>query len=191
MALVMALWGILAFLAVEVCVFLPLYIVGIPMAWCASRWVPMVPGPSRIFPERQILAYRWRWIDWWVGNYEDGAAPEGWTAFRWFLRNPVCNLRFTPIISTVPGPDTRRVGSVDEIPPDGAPGWFLAWRGPYVGFRWQCRTWGVWLGWKVNPRDARFIAPDDYRRWGLGTACQVMRFGPQSDTVQPPSRLSP
>lgn len=181
-ACLMALWGLLTFLMVEVCIFLPLFILGIPLAWWASRHAATHETPSRLYPQRTILAYDSRLLDAWVGNYEDGCKPvfDWWpeekTAFAWFLRNPVCNLRFAPIISTRPSPNTQWVGSTDAVPADGVPGWFIAWSGPYVGFLWQNTRWGVWVGWKINPRDARMIPADDYRRGGLGTAMQIMRF---------------
>ncbi len=170
-----AAWGLVSWLVVEVLIFLPLYIIGLPLAWWAQDGGRVIEVPSRLYPERTVRAYANPVLNWWIGNYEDGIEPEGYTPFRWFVRNPVCNLRFTPIISTLPSTATRWVGSVDAIPPDGAPGWFIAASGPYVGFRWQCRTWGVWLGWKLNPADARGT-PNDYRKFGIGTACQIMRF---------------
>ncbi|HUW11530.1 MAG TPA: hypothetical protein VM537_17495 [Anaerolineae bacterium] len=170
-----ALWGLVSWLAVEVVIFLPLYIFGLPLAWWAQDGARTVEVPSRLYPERAVLAYANPILNWWIGNYEDGVAPEGYSPFRWFVRNPVCNLRFTPVISTLPSPDVDWVGSVGEIPPDGTPGWFLAHAGPYVGFRWQRTTWGVWIGWKINPRDAAGPC-NDYRRFGLGTACQLLRF---------------
>ena len=174
----MALWGLLTWLLVEVVVFLvflPLYVVGLPLAWAAGRWAKTVPATSICDSGRLITAYTNPLLDWWVGNYEDGVQPPGYTAFAWFVRNPVCNLRFAPVISTLPSLDTRWVGNVNEIPPDGTPGWFLAWAHGYVGFRWQCASWGVWAGWKLNPADASGPCTD-YRRFGLGTAAQILRF---------------
>ena len=174
-ALLMALWGLVTWLAVEVCIFMPLYLVGLPVAYAAQLWAPKVLAPSRLYPDRTITGYQWAWLDAWIGNWEDGIAPEGYTALAWFMRNPVCNLRFAPVISTLPSLHTLYVGNVATIPPDGSPGWFLAWAGGYVGFRWQCSSWGVWLGWKINPADASGPCTD-YRRFGIGTACQLLRF---------------
>jgi len=179
-AALMALWGLVFFLAVEVAIFLPLYVLGIPAAWAAARWARVIVVPSMMDADRPIFAYANSLLNWWLGNYEDGIRPEfSWwqdkTAFQWFLRNPVCNLRFTPWISTLPSPGTRFIGS-DQVEPDGTPCHFLAWSGPFVGYRYQNTTWGVWFGWKINPRDARFVSTDDYRRWGIGTAAQIMRF---------------
>ena len=179
-AAIMALWGLIFFLLVEVCIFLPLYLVGLPVAYCASRWAATKTVPSRLYPDRQILAYANPVLDWWVGNYEDGCAPvfDWWhgSGFAWFLRNPVCNLRFAPLISTKPDPvNVHWIGS-NAVPADGVPGCFLAWQGGFVGFLYQNTRWGVWLGWKINPREAFYIAKDDYRQWGIGTACQFMRF---------------
>lgn len=182
MPIIMAMWGLFTFLIVEVFIFLPLYIVGVPVAWLADRLAMKHFTPSRLFPERFIVSYENRLLDWWVGNYEDGVKPEfDWwpaekTALQWFLRNPVTNLRFTPILSTKPCPiRVKWVGS-NEVPANAVPACFLAWQGPYVGFLYQNTKWGVWIGWKINPRDAFFVPSDDYRRWGIGTACQLMRF---------------
>lgn len=129
MPFLMALWGLITFALVEVCIFLPLYILGTPVAYCASRWAPTKEVPSRLYPERTILAYRNAILDWWVGNYEDGCKPvfDWWhgSGFQWFLRNPVTNLRFTPILSTLPSANTQWVGTLWEVPMDKAPGWFL------------------------------------------------------------------
>lgn len=177
----MALWGLAAFLVVEICTFVPLYLVGIPAAWLASRYARSVPVPSRIYPDRLITAYANPIMNWWVGNYEDGISVFGYSVVGWYLRNPVTNLRFVPVISTLPSPNTHWVGTLNEVPADGVLGWFLAWSGPYVGFLWQWKTpvfsvTGIWIGWKINPRDAFYIPADDYRRSGLGTAFQIMRF---------------
>jgi hypothetical protein len=171
----MALWGLAFFLVVEVSIFLPLYIAGLPVAYFASRWADFKMVPSRFDPTRQILVYTNPFLDGWVGNYEDGLAFGYFTPFKWFLRNPVTNMRFWPIVSTKPSTDTHWVGSVNEVPNDGVPGGFIAWSGPYVGFRWQSLKYGVWIGWKINPRDA-LVPCGDYRRWGIGTATQVMKF---------------
>lgn len=179
-AVLMALWGLVFFLCVEICIWLPLYLLGIPGSWLASRFARIVVVPSLMDPERPVFAYANPILNWWLGNKEDGIRPtfdwwQGKTAFQWFLRNPVCNLRFTPWVSTRPSPDTQFIGS-NQVEPDGTPCHFLAWSGPFVGYRYQNTRWGMWLGWKVNPRDARFVPPDDYRCWGIGTAAQIMRF---------------
>lgn len=182
MIIFVAIYGLIFFLAIELLVFLPLYIMGIPVSWFASRWAKQKTVPSRLYPDRSIVAYENGLLDWWVGNYEDGAKPvfDWWPAEKstlaWFLRNPVTNLRFTPIISTKPDPFKLRYVGSDSVPPKGVPGRFLAWQGPYVGFLYQNTSWGVWVGWKLNTRDRRYLAPDDYRIYGIGTACQFHRF---------------
>lgn len=174
-------WMLLSWLAVEVLVFLPLYLVGLaafPIAW---RWAPKTFTQSHVWADdRAIRTFSWLWLDEWLGNHEDGLLPFWWsnqggTAYSWFLRNPVTNMRFWPIISTLPDtPRLRFCGNVVEILE--SPGWFVCWQGPYVGFRWQCETLGIWIGWKVQPRDVGGIPAEDYRRFGIGTACQIMRF---------------
>jgi len=182
MPILIAIWGLCFFLVVECVVFLPLYILGIPACWLASRHAGTHDEPSWLYPDRTIRAYNSRLLDEWLGNHEDGMKPvfSWWpkekTALQWFLRNPVGNMRFWPIVSTKPSASTRWVGTASEIPGISQSGWFLAWSGPYAGFRWQNGKWGVWIGWKINPRDARFIMDNDYRNWGLGTALQLMSF---------------
>jgi len=166
-------WGLIFFLFVEACVFLPLYLLGLPVAWAASKWAPTEITKSRLW-DRYILAYRNPILNWWVGNYEDGIVPDpSTTAFRWFVRNPVTNLRFVPLLSTRPDPIRLQFVGSDEIKPTGTPCHFLAWQGAYVGYRYQNASWGVWLGWKLNPRDKRFVSYNDYRRFGIGTATQI------------------
>ncbi|BDU76312.1 hypothetical protein [Mesoterricola sediminis] len=181
-----ALWGLVAWLLVEMVVFLPLYLLGLVLMPILLRWAPRTVRPTRIpneymHPGGLVEAFAWDWADALWGNKEDGLLPWWWeqkggTAWGWFLRNPVCNMRFWPIISTLPSPSTQYVGTLQDVPANGDPGWFLAWAGPYVGFLWQNTHWGLWIGWKINPRDARRIDPEDYRTHGLGTACQFMRF---------------
>lgn len=176
-ALLMALWGLVAFTIVELVVFLPLFLLGIPLAWWAAGHADTRMGPSRIWPARMVKVYVNPILNWWIGNDEDGITTEGFPSpFRWFLRNPVTNLRFTPALSLLPDPERVRFVGAEAIPPDGVPGWFIAWQGPYVGFRWQNRAWGIWAGWKINLRDAQGVPADDYRRFGIGTALQLMRF---------------
>lgn len=171
-----AVWGLVAFAAFEACVFLPLFLVGLPVAWFAAKYAELGLGTSRM-GSRSIIVYRNPVLNWWVGNYEDGVIPDAkTTAFRWFVRNPVTNLRFVPLLSTRPDPERLRSVGSDEIPPAGTPCLFLAWQGPYVGFRHQNKSWGVWLGWKLNPRDKRYVDPHDYRRFGIGVAAQILRF---------------
>ena len=61
------------------------------------------------------------------------------------------------------------------IPPDGGPGCFLCWQGGYVGFRWQCATWGIWAGWATSPSDSLGI-PKDWRAYGFGPVLMILRF---------------
>jgi hypothetical protein len=42
------LWMVISFLLVEVSIFLPLYILGIPVAYCAGRWAKSNVVPSRL-----------------------------------------------------------------------------------------------------------------------------------------------
>jgi len=177
-----ALWGLLFFLVVEVAVFLPIYLLGLVLVPILARYGGRVERPS-IFPGKPpAMCWTILTADALFGNREDGILGDepwqarGGTIYGWFLRNPVCNMRFWPVVSTLPDPGVKSIGTLDEVPPNGVPGWFMAWRGPYVGFLWQNEKWGVWAGWKLNPRDARYVPANDYRRFGIGTAAQFMRF---------------
>ena len=178
-AFLMLVWGSIAFVVVESLVFLPLYILGLPLAWAASRWAQRDTGFSVVTPSRAIITYKNKLLDWWVGNREDGIWPEyarelGLSVFGWFIRNPVTNLRFTPVISTLPRPEKIRYVGSSSMPEDGVPVWFICWQDPYVGVLWQNESWGIWYGWKVKPEDRNGVP--GYRRCGIGIACQLMRF---------------
>lgn len=172
-------WGLFSWFLVEVVVFAPLFLLGLILLPLLFKFAPIVQTESMVNSGQQIEAFRWPWAQTIWGNWEDGLLPAWWSAeggtrYSWFVRNPVCNMRFWPIVSTLPSKNVHWVGNVAAIPADGVPGWFLCWEGPYVGFRWQCKSWGVWFGWKVIPTDKDGCT--DYRRFGIGTACQFMRF---------------
>lgn len=173
--------GIVFFLLVEVFIFLPLYILGLvllPYCLWFGNWT---------IDERGLYHLQNRVLDELFGNFEDGLNPLWWakanpgkngpySAYLWFIRNPVTNMRHWPAISTLPKKTVMWVGNVDEVPDDKTPGWFIAWQGPYAGFFYQTERYRLWLGFKTNPRDARENAPHDYRYDGLGLASQFMRF---------------
>ncbi len=180
-----ALWGIIFFLLVEVIVFLPLYLVGLVAFPLAFHFASRKLVESRINSGEYIVAFQNPILNEWLGNHEDGLTPTWWqkarngTAYGWFLRNPVCNMRFWPIVSTLPEPDkVGWVGSLDFVPSDPIDtGWFFCWQGWYSGFYYQNKSWGCWVGWKTSPRDRRYGKlggpAKDYRFWGLGTVLQV------------------
>lgn len=176
-------WILLSTLVVEFCIFLPLFVVGIFASMLAFWKAPTVEGPSMIYPKTTITKFKWHWLDAWLGNYEDGLNPTWWvkanptystwkTRFTWFLRNPVTNLRFWPVISTKPEPEKVKYIGSDTSKPDGIPCWFLAWQGPYGGFRYQTTTRNFWFGWKIKPEDRNGVPSSSYRYWGIGIAIQ-------------------
>lgn len=182
-AVVMAIWGLVFFLVVDICIFMPLYILGAIAFQFVFLFADIEAGPySRLYEGKIITRFKNPFFDWWLGNYEDGLAPEWWqrerngTAYGWYLRNPVTNLRFAKFISTKPDPARVRFVGSDVMTDDGIPCHFLAWQGPFVGYRYQNTKWGVWFGWKVHPEDRFGLKENDYRRHGIGTACQFMRF---------------
>lgn len=182
-----AIWGLLSFVLVEVVVFLPIYLLGLVLMPALCNWAPIEKRESRLNPGVEIEAFRWAWAQALFGNWEDGLSPTWWndynlvpaptaaSRFTWFLRNPVNNMRFWPWISTRPAP--ARVGFIgmDHIPAAGEPGWFLCWQGLAVGCRWQCASWGIWAGWAVSPSD-RLGMPNDWRAAGYSVVLQLFRF---------------
>jgi hypothetical protein len=174
-------WMLLSSLAAELLVFMPVYLLGLLVFWPLLWLCPRVQLESHVNAGEMVTAFKWTWVDELWGNFEDGLLPAWWaqkggSMWTWYLRNPVCNMRFWPIVSTLPARSVRYVGTVANVPSDGVPGWFIAWQGGYAGVLWQCKRWGIWWGWKVNPRDAQVDAPHDYRYSGLGLAAQLMRF---------------
>lgn len=173
--------GIMFFLAVELFVFLPLFLLGLVVLpflyWFASFDLD----------EKGLLHFENPLLEELFGNFEDGINPPWWAAkhpdkdapyssYLWFIRNPVTNMRRWPIVSTLPKKSVKWFGNVDEIPQEGFPGWFIAWQGPYVGFFYQTTTYRIWLGWKISPRDSWTHPPRDYRYDGIGLAVQWIRF---------------
>ena len=171
--------GLITFALVEILVFLPLFLLGLVVVPLALRLAPTVQVPSRLWPVT-ITTFRSKVLDELWGNHEDGIlagwwAAKGGSAWTWFLRNPISNMRFWPVISTRPVPARVRYIGSPTIPPDGTPCCFLAWQGPFVGFRWQSDTRGLWIGWAVNPSDSQGM-PNDWRAFGYSTVLQILRF---------------
>lgn len=182
MLLLRATVGLLFWVAVEVIVFMPLYAIGLvafPIAWrLASR---VIRNDARIvIDDKRRLAFKSRVLDAWLGNYEDGLLPEWWknehngTAYGWFRRNPVTNLRFIYPFGVLPNPSKVGWAGTKEDN-DNKPGWFMAWQGLHTGFQWCSKTWKIWMGWKVLPLD-RYGIPSNYRRFGIGLAAQIERL---------------
>jgi hypothetical protein len=192
---------LLSWAAVEILVFLPLFLAGFLVFPIAEEWADIVIVKSRVW-DRYIVSFKRRWVNAWLGNDEDGLAGvvngEPIDPYLWFIRNPVSNMRFWPWISIRPRAVVKDVdgtpiswvlpsplsvlGNVSEIVE--TPGWFVCRCGWYVGARWIWKKpiltiKGLWLGWKLNPRDARPGAPgipaNDYRKAGIGLACQILR----------------
>lgn len=176
-------WLIISFLFVEIVVFLPLFLLGLVVFPVAYHFAGIKVTESRVNKGQYILAFRNRVLNEWLGNHEDGLLPGWWqkerngSAYGWFLRNPVSNMRFWPYVSTLPSPETKWVGTLDRV--ENEPGWFFAWAGAYSGFCWNGKRLGLWVGWKINAIDRRIgtldAPPKDYRYYGLGLACMIWR----------------
>lgn len=174
-------WMLIFFLLVEVCIFLPLYILGVLLFPVFNRYAAKAIIESNIWHGWGVLAFRAPWLNEWLGNREDGLNPTWWqkrggTNYTWFLRNPVTNMRFWKIISTVPRPeDVGWVGSLDHKPADDEHGWFFCWEGLYAGIYYQGRKYGCWFGWKTIPDDRDIHAYKSYRYYGLGIASMIWK----------------
>ena len=187
MVIIVILWGLISWATVELTVFVPVYILAMLLLPALFKWSPIVLGESRVNMGQTIEVFKWGWAQALFGNWEDGLSPVWWTTqcgeirptwntrWTWFLRNPVDNMKWWPIISTIPNPSRVRFIGTPCIPPDGVPGCFLCWQGGYVGFRWQCATWGIWAGWATSPSDSLGI-PKDWRAYGFGPVLMILRF---------------
>jgi len=182
MTILRFIWLGISFLAVEVFIFLPLYLVGLLAFPIAYHFASLTVKESYINTCQDVLGFKNRVLDEWLGNREDGLLPAWWqkerngTAYGWFLRNPVCNMRFWPYISTFPNSERMKwIGTIDHIGNANETGWFLCWQGLYTGFWYQGKYFGCWVGWKCSPRDRFPDAPRDYRYCGLGIACQLWK----------------
>jgi hypothetical protein len=181
-------WGFLTWIMVELLTGFLIFLPGLVFMPLALAIAHITLAESRLNQGQQIAVFKNGLLQTMWGNWEDGLSPLWWiqampagrsmwlTRYLWFWRNPVGNARFWPIISTLPKHTVRWCGTLNEVPEAGVAGWFVAWQFPYVGFYWACSTWGLWLGWKLNPRDAQADPPMDYRYWGIGTACILLRF---------------
>ena len=99
-------WMIVFFTLVQCIVFLPVFLFGLftfPAWW---RWAPKEEFLSSMTGEHDTR-FSWAWLDELLGNHEDGLLPAWWitedagTAYGWFVRNPVANMRFWPVVSTL------------------------------------------------------------------------------------------
>jgi hypothetical protein len=134
--------------------------------------------------------FTWKLMHLW-DNYEDGIANDTYVKFNsmfmrivyWSaFRNPVNNLRITPILSVMISKD--KVFYIGSLPGDQIrsydtkiPQWFFAWQGMYSNFYWQFNLFGelrrFWIGWKIYPTD--IFGVTEYRKRGAGFALQFKR----------------
>lgn len=142
------------------------------------------------FWDRQILAWRWKWMYVWA-NEEDGLDNMGrymparglWTRiFMWSaIRNPANNLRFVPWLTCKVDP--KRVqwrGGPHKHPlkydlKPAVPEWFYAYQGPFASFwyqyEWRGHIYRIWLASaKIYPSD--IFGMTEYRKHGAGMATQ-------------------
>ena len=113
MTILRFIWLAISFLAVEVFIFLPLYLVGLIVFPFAYHFAALKVKPSFINQGQYVIGFKNRILDEWLGNREDGLLPGWWqkeagSAYGWFLRNPVSNMRFWPYISTFPNPEKTK-----------------------------------------------------------------------------------
>jgi hypothetical protein len=175
-------WLTFSWLAVELFVFIPLFILGLPVLAVALKLAKIESRPSITPWKADVLAFKNPVLDWWLGNKEDGLCAMWWRrdhptwsgwrlGWSWFVRNPLTNLRYAPIVGTVPRPARIRFLGADDEPDWDHPGWCLTWDGPYSGFVWQTAKFKLWIGWKLLPQDRFGIL--GYRQYGVGPAAQL------------------
>jgi len=175
--------GVVWWLVVELCIFLPLFVVGavvVPLLAAAHAWTLR---PSSRYRDRLVYVWRGGALTWLWGNEEDGVTGAEWyriahakwsharLARNWYFRNPVNNLRYAPWITCkLDASKIRFKGTADSAA--GEPGWFLCWQGIYANFYYARRIgkklFYFRIGWKTEPKDARGIAADDYRAGHAG-----------------------
>lgn len=177
------------FLAVSVL----LEIVGVPLVAYAAWRGRVRMAPSRdplVAGEIPVWAARWLFP---FGNDDDGidypafvnGRPSGsrpgsrWWRLKWYLRNPVENLRYLPILGF--RPDVARIrarGNCNVTPDYDGPltglRWSYVWQGAYAGLwlRMPAR-WAFRIGWKLIPADVRGISQFDGRAPGMPFAFQI------------------
>jgi hypothetical protein len=158
-----------------VCLFLVLVVIGWPLVIIAALLEAYEVTDQNYDKPKDgpIYHFTWPWMFLW-DNFEDGIANKNYyTApnlflqiLYWYNRNPVNNLRITPILSLVIDPKrVRWVGSfrfgAHPMVYDNSnklPMWFLCWCGPYICYRRQYwrgnKLIEFWVGWRIWPADS-------------------------------------
>ncbi|MCC7462084.1 MAG: hypothetical protein IT480_06425 [Gammaproteobacteria bacterium] len=166
-------WAVLTWIAYEV-VFLPLVLLGpfvVPVAIRYRVWrTSAITG--------RLIATAPRALHLW-GNEEDGYAPDSygdarrtWSLWRrmftWAaIRNPVGNLRFVRALHPPPQPWRIRILRGRY--------WVLIWQGAFYRLELSHGRWWLGIGWKYRESDATAVAPDDWRRFGVGFGLRLKR----------------
>ena len=177
-------WLLVTWLLFEVCIFLPLLLLSFPTLALALCFAPTESVTGKMDSHLQITQFKNRFLDAWLGNYEDGICPPWWAErqvgksiwwqrWTWFVRNPLCNLRYAPILGApAVASRVRWVGMEEAV--EGVPGYFVAWIGGHVGTICLTDHWKLWIGWKIKP-EHRF-GHFEYLSHGIGVTAQLRRF---------------
>lgn len=171
----------------------PLWLLGWPICFALAITQSWEPQLSPYFP-RKVQLWRYRWAFLW-NSFEDGVTgntkwmmshldwPVWLRAWIWCAwRNPVDATRFVYPFGIQIDPARIRVhGNCENSPQDDWTGERVLWsyvsQGVFAGFwvRWP-RGEGAYgqfrIGWRLFPRDARGVPPDDGRVPGCGFALQ-------------------
>jgi len=178
-------WLLLTWGLCEILVWLPLLILGTVIV--PIQLLLMDPNKyikeSLINKGMPIYVFPYKWMDELFGNHEDGLAPEWWwekkgkdksfwyVAITWFYRNSIRNMSFWPIVGTLPIINKIEWIGSDAYPNPVGKTCFIVWMGYYSGFLIQTKNNnGLWIGWKIYPKDRFGIA--DYRHYGIGPDTQ-------------------
>ena len=164
-------WSVLTWFLHELCIFLPLFIIGLVLVPIAYLF-----GTER--DQFQNLHFKLRKLMWLWDNDEDGIDGHTWWAdqnvgksqwglvWSWYLRNPVNNLKYIPYfnpIITNPLHNQYIGTAMDNLLEDTNPRaenqWFYCWKFPHWGFYYYNYDFSkntytkFFIGWRIRPQD--------------------------------------
>lgn len=176
----------------------PLLLLGLILIPLIAKLKRYEVRKSKVF-DKDILSWKDKWM-WPWGNEEDSILNgaqyyDAGSTFKQIVywsavRNPVNNLRYTPILSLkIESDKVEFIGSnVADIKEydHNIEMWYLCWHGIYSNLRVQTKIfgslWRFWIGWKIYPEDS--IRPVvGHRVPGAGVAYQIKKLD-ESRTTQ-------
>lgn len=186
-------YSIPMWLIFQLCIFLPLVLLGwvlVPIA-AACRAYKMTDLNIEKPADGPIFHFTWPFM-WLWDNEGDGIANLNYkvypTMFQQIIywscsRNPVNNLRYVPYLALKIAPEeVRFCGSYETAMSYESgrhyPYWSFTWQGAYSNIRIQYRSpitdklTEFWWGWKLWPQDTHGLKPGSFRYISAGFALQ-------------------